>query len=114
MFNSLTTNLIFVSQLIAKGNKVLFKADGCEIFNKCNELVATACLLNRVYKLRMPERLAAVVTSSEVWHRRLGTVNSNYLSKMQLGDSELTIRLTTTTANSIRYREANGGFCDSG
>ncbi|GBP34018.1 Retrovirus-related Pol polyprotein from transposon TNT 1-94 [Eumeta japonica] len=81
---SLTKNLISVSRLIAKGNKVLFKDDGCQIFNKRSELVATACLLNGVYKLRMPERqLAAVVTSSEIWHRRLGHVNNNYLSKMQ-------------------------------
>lgn len=88
---SLTTNLISVSQLIAKGNKVLFKDDGCQIFNKCNELVATACLLNGVYKLRIPERLAAVVTSSEIWHRRLGHINTNYLSKMQEAVEGLTL-----------------------
>lgn len=81
---SLTTNLISVSQLIAKGNRVLFRNDGCEIYNKADELVATACLINGVYKLRMPESfVASAVTSSEIWHRRLGHVNSNYLNRMQ-------------------------------
>lgn len=89
---SLTTNLISVSQLIAKGNRVLFTNDGCQIFNKLNVLVATACLMNGVYKLRMPdELLAAVVTSSDIWHRRLGHVNSNYLNKMQDAVEGLTL-----------------------
>lgn len=80
---SLTTNLISVSQLIAKSNRVMFTNDGCEVFNKTGKLVATACLINGVYKLRMPEVLmAAVMTTSDTWHRRLGHVNSSYLNKM--------------------------------
>lgn len=81
----LTTNLLSVSQLISKGNKVSFNKDGCQIFNQVGVLVATASLLNGVYKLNMPEydSTAAVMVSSEVWHRRLGHVNSQYLNKMQ-------------------------------
>ncbi|CAH2109147.1 unnamed protein product [Euphydryas editha] len=89
---SLTTNLLSVSQLIAKGNRVHFTNDGCQIYNKFDKLVATACLINGVYKLKMPERfLAAVMTSSDMWHRRLGHLNSNYLNKMQNAVEGLTL-----------------------
>ncbi|GBP45102.1 Retrovirus-related Pol polyprotein from transposon TNT 1-94 [Eumeta japonica] len=89
----LTTNLLSVSQLISRGNKVLFNNNGCQIFNKAGILVATACLLNGVYKLNMSEHCltAAMTVSSEVWHRRLGHVNSQYLNKMQDAVEGLTI-----------------------
>ncbi|CAH2109182.1 unnamed protein product [Euphydryas editha] len=81
---SLTTNLLSVSQLIKNGNKVNFRAGGCDIYNSNGVLVAIAILVNGVYKLKMPEHLsAAAVVSSEMWHRRLGHVNSSYLNKMQ-------------------------------
>lgn len=82
---TLTTNLLSVSQLIKKGNKVYFTNVGCEIYNKQNILVATATLANGVYKLNMPTyRTAAVVETGEVWHRRLGHVNSSlYINNMQ-------------------------------
>lgn len=81
---SLTTNLLSVSQLIKKGNRVTFRDCGCDIYNAKGILVATAKLVNGVYKLNTPVHLsAAVVVSSEMWHRRLGHVNSNYLNKMQ-------------------------------
>ncbi|CAH2109024.1 unnamed protein product [Euphydryas editha] len=66
---SLTTNLISVSQLIAKGNKVQFTNSRCDIYNRSGELVGTALLLNGVYKLRMPESLmAAAMDSNYIWH----------------------------------------------
>lgn len=81
---SLRTNLLSVSQLISQGNKVHFTSKGCEILNKQNVLVATASLSNGVYKLDIPTcLLAAAVESPEVWHRRLGHVNSQNLNKMQ-------------------------------
>lgn len=81
---SLTTNLLSVSQLIKKGNRVIFRDCACEIYNKTGVLVAIAKLVNGVYKLNTPVHLsAAAVVSNEVWHRRLGHVNSTYLSKMQ-------------------------------
>lgn len=80
----LSTNLLSVSQLIRQGNRVSFTCDGCKIFNKMNTLVATASLINGVYKLNMATCLmAAVMESPEVWHRRLGHVNSSYMNNMQ-------------------------------
>ncbi|GBP23596.1 hypothetical protein EVAR_80212_1 [Eumeta japonica] len=78
----LATNLISVSKLIEKGNRVYFNKDGCLIYNRDGDLVATATLLNGVYRLNMQERLIATATTSgHIWHRRLGHVNSDSLMK---------------------------------
>lgn len=80
----LSTNLLSVSQLTKQGNKVHFTGKGCEILNKNDTLVATASLVNGVYKLNTSTCLvAAVAESAEVWHRRLGHVNSYNMNKMQ-------------------------------
>lgn len=80
---SLTTNLLSVSQLMRNGNKVTFTESGCSIYNKIGDLVAEACVVNGVYKLIMPEcLLAASAVSGNIWHRRLGHINSNYLNQM--------------------------------
>lgn len=50
---SLATNLLSVSQLISKGNKVSFFKSMCSIYNNKNELVATALLENGVYKVNL-------------------------------------------------------------
>lgn len=79
---NLTTNLISVSRLIQNGNKVHFTDDSCHIYNKKRELVATASLINGVYKLNLKECLVAAVTTSDLtWHRRLGHLNSDSLRK---------------------------------
>lgn len=63
---------------------MLFRDCACKICNKTGVLVATAKLVNGVYKLNTPVHLsAAAVVSNEVWHRRLGHVHSTYLNKMQ-------------------------------
>lgn len=98
----LTTNLLSVSQLISKGNRVSFSNNGCQIFNQRGVLVATASLLNGVYKLKMSEDCssAAAMVSSEVWHRRLGHVNSQYLNKMQDAVQGLTLDSKTDISKS--------------
>lgn len=79
----LTTNLLSVSQLIKSGNNVQFTSDGCEVYNVNHELVATAVLINGVYKLRVPDSIVVNFTvPGSTWHRRLGHVNSKYLNKM--------------------------------
>lgn len=87
---NLTTNLLSVSQLIAKRNKVTFKSDVCYIHNQRNELIGTANLKNGVYKLntvKSEKVLAAAVqtTDAKQWHRRLGHINSNDLQKIKNG-----------------------------
>lgn len=86
----LTTNLLSVSQMIKNKNKVVFDAEGCRIFNVKGTLIGTADLVNGVYKLNVETVRCFAVNSSkevdsEVWHRRLGHLNSTYLNKMKNG-----------------------------
>lgn len=85
----LTTNLLSVSQLIKSGNTVKFEADGCKVFNRQNVLVATANLVENVYRLNINESLqcslAATSITANVWHRRFGHINNSDLKKMKNG-----------------------------
>lgn len=79
----LTTNLLSVSQMIRNGNKVIFNQSGCTIFDSCNEPIASAALVNNVYKLLYRQTEALAMASAEVWHRRLAHVNYRDLIKMK-------------------------------
>lgn len=85
----LTINLSSASQLIQNEHSVSFEDDCCKIYNKYNELVATADLINGVYKLNTLETksclFASSYTTEDVWHRRFGHINSEYLHKMNNG-----------------------------
>lgn len=85
----LTTNLLSVSQLIKNGNSLSFEDNCCTVFNKQKEIVAIADLVNGMYKLNIFKSekclLAQTAISGEVWHRRFGHINSDYLNKMQNG-----------------------------
>ncbi|CAF4944212.1 unnamed protein product [Pieris macdunnoughi] len=81
----LTTNLLSVSQLIETGNRVQFTSEGCNVFNRNNEMVAMAVLSNGVYRVRLADsEVTSLAVSGDVWHRRLGHVNSTYLNKMSI------------------------------
>lgn len=106
---NLTTNLLSVSKLIEKGNSVVFKENSCYIYNRQKELVGKAELVEGVYRLytvKTEQLLAAtVLASSEIWHRRMGHINSVSLDKMKDGavkgilftDRSTTNRNTCTT-----------------
>ncbi|GBP14615.1 Retrovirus-related Pol polyprotein from transposon TNT 1-94 [Eumeta japonica] len=86
---NLATNLISVSKLIQNGNSVNFTKNGGYIYNKKGELVAVAELIDGMYKVNTENRhclfTSPSAVSSEVWHRRLGHLNSNDLNKMKDG-----------------------------
>lgn len=86
---NLATNLLSVSQLIENGNSVVFKENVCYIYNQQKELVGIAELVEGVYRLytkKSEQMMAAVaIASSEIWHRRLGHINSVSLDKMKDG-----------------------------
>lgn len=83
---NLATNLLSVSQLLTKGNKVIFDDKHCSIYNQKSELVATADLIGGVYKLRI-KQVDCLLTSvsGSVWHRRFGHINSKDLNVMRDG-----------------------------
>lgn len=84
----LATNLLSVSELMKKGNSVVFEKENCKIFNSDKVLVAKAFLSDGVYKIDTSKRClfaGQAVVSGETWHRRLGHINSSYLDKMRDG-----------------------------
>ena len=68
------------------GNKVVFAKDHCKIFNKRNQIVACASVINDLYRLncnsietsRSEERVMASI-DCEIWHRRLGHISHENL-----------------------------------
>lgn len=83
---SLATNLLSVSQLIKKGNKVSFEGNHCIIRNQMNEIVATADSVEGVYKLNITEVDCLLTSvSGNVWHRRFAHLNGSDLQKMKDG-----------------------------
>lgn len=86
----LTTNLLSVSQLVRNGNKVTFDETGCSIKEKKNELVAIVELHENMFRLKIQHRkfqqcMQTSASSANIWHRRLGRLNENGLSKMRNG-----------------------------
>lgn len=88
----LTTNLQSVTQLIHKGNNVVFTTNACGIYNQKGTLVAYALLTNGVYKLPLQENISAAAAAGELWHRRLGHINGECLNKMQNAVDGLTLK----------------------
>lgn len=86
----LATNLLSVSELIKNENTVIFEENCCKIYNKEKVLVATADLINKVYRLNVDNSdkcllASATTVSEEIWHRRLGHINYETLAKMKNG-----------------------------
>lgn len=88
----LTTNLLSVSQLINNGNTVKFDDNSCKIYNKQNNLVGIAHLIDGIYKLEIEKTVVenpeyclftSMVATSEIWHRRFGHINSRDLNKLR-------------------------------
>ncbi|KAJ8947508.1 hypothetical protein NQ314_008586 [Rhamnusium bicolor] len=77
---------------------VRFEQECCKIYNKVNELVAIADLVNNIYKLRVKTvkkegqcllTSSVASASSAIWHRRLGHINYKDTCKMQAGVVEV-------------------------
>lgn len=81
----LSANLLSVYKLVCRGNKVVFDADGCKIFNKANKLLVLIKPENGIYKLCAPIESICMIaneTNAMLWHRRFGHVNYGTLCKL--------------------------------
>lgn len=87
----LSTNLLSVSQTVKQGNSVLFDKRGCQIFNAEGSVIATASLVDNIYKLDCDNSdgvagatsLAVKTEGSDLWHRRLGHLNYTYVKNLK-------------------------------
>lgn len=82
----LATNVLSVSQIIKTGGQVKFNGEGCVILNKLNTVVATASLVNNMYRLSTAEADACISDIDKqdayVWHQRMGHLNFPDLEKL--------------------------------
>lgn len=105
----LTTNLLSVSQTVKNGNKVVFDSTGCKIYNNKEVLVATAKLVNNMYKLKCTSEKVFTVQEDNysLWHRRLGHLNYEYMNKLR--------NLVTTDSNlNFKENKENCQICVNG
>ncbi|KAG5873100.1 hypothetical protein JTB14_035252 [Gonioctena quinquepunctata] len=86
----LKVNLLSVSQIVQKGNKVNFNSEGAQIINAQGKIIATATLLNNLFKIDRPSENAMLTRSdilgnALIWHKRMGHVNFPNLNKLKNG-----------------------------
>lgn len=87
----LTANLLSVSEITAKQKIVVFSSRGCVVKDMDGTILATASLVNGLYRLDGSSEMVLasiasnVSNSMELWHRRLGHLNPSDMSKMKNG-----------------------------
>jgi hypothetical protein len=88
LVEGLKFNLLSVAQLCDKDRKVVFDNNGCSIIDSKSDLtILYAPRLNNVYTLNIKKQSESICLVSEednswLWHRRLGHVSMNLLSKL--------------------------------
>lgn len=79
-------NLMSVSQMAKHGKTLVFDKDSCRIFDENSDLIATAPLVEDLYRLNCalkPSAKAFVATNDKnLWHRRMGHACDDNLNKM--------------------------------
>lgn len=83
----LAANLLSVSQITEKGNKLQFHRNGCTIKNTNDEKIAYARLIDGIYQLsaKVPKAFAAksIVKENIIsWHRKMGHLNFQRVALM--------------------------------
>lgn len=72
------TNLLSVSALSKQGKSIVFDEKGAKILNQNKELIATASIVDNMYKLNCDVETVFFGKSGRVhqnmWHRRLGHI----------------------------------------
>lgn len=66
---------------------VIFDVNGCRIYNRDDSLVATGSMVDNMYRLdslHVNKSYASTVKDDyDLWHRRLGHLNFDYVRKLQ-------------------------------
>lgn len=83
----LCTNLLSVAQMVQNGNTVVFNRDGCIIYNANRKVIATASLVNNMFKLDTVDSDYALSAKSAddviLWHRRMGHLSLGGMQKLK-------------------------------
>lgn len=119
----LCTNLLSVRQMTKNGNKVVFENDICLIYNKNNEILGSACVVDDLYRLNcnsteMPESQERVLAAmnSELWHRRLGHICHENLCAVKNACDGIDFYETNKTKceTCVKGKQTRSSFKDAG
>lgn len=82
----ISSNLLSVSQMVSKGNVVIFDVNGCRIYNKDESLVASGSLHQDMYKLDCPQlnRCFMTTVNDENVDKKFnrGLLNKNQINRI--------------------------------
>lgn len=85
----LRMNLLSVSKITDKGNKVIFEREKARVIDNNGNLIFIANRVNNLYKLQASQSYSAVESNVCVekkdWHERLGHLNYNDMKNMSKG-----------------------------
>lgn len=88
----LNGNLLSVSKMVSKGNKVVFGQNGCTIYTSNDSIITTVASKNGIYKIHDGDEQCNAASGDDnqvkLWHRRLG--HMNYQSMLKMRDSAVT------------------------
>lgn len=78
-------NLLSVSKLVKRKYKVVFDINGAKIYNEHKTVIATASLVNDLFKLDtfIEDEYAAFASEAILWHKRLGHVSVSNMSFLE-------------------------------
>lgn len=86
----LSVNLLSISQIVSKGNTVIFDNSGCKVLDENSDVIVTGEHVNNMFKLRktcLSESQCFVskdgTTTRDIWHQRMAHLNMQDLSKLK-------------------------------
>ncbi|XP_047118532.1 uncharacterized protein LOC124799039 [Schistocerca piceifrons] len=86
---NIATNLLLVSEIVKKSNKVTVDIEGAKVIDSCGDIVATASNVRGIYKVNTVENTAETGNHSVyaakvfLWHRRLGHLNRKSMTSLK-------------------------------
>ncbi len=85
---NLATNLLSISKMAEKGNKIIFDGKWCTVYDNKGCKIAESKAQNGVYLLKSSQERCMMsnnVIDARTWHRRMGHLNYADLKKMKNG-----------------------------
>lgn len=117
----LCTNLLSVSAMTKQGKSVVFDENGATISNRNNEIVATASLVDSMYKLNCKIENVffgkSVREQQDLWHRRLGHIGYENMKKMRnglVGGVDFAVKNYEPCANCLKGKHSRNSFGHNG
>jgi hypothetical protein len=85
----ISANLLSVSKIVEKGNKIIFSESGVEVFNPRGDLIANGVHENGLFKLSQykskSQNCYSIKETYNLWHNRMGHLNERSLKQLKDG-----------------------------